>query len=118
MLGFYLCFVDFRKPFYSISRELCLYTNNSAVILIPDGETTTCNILAGVLQGDTLAPFLFIVVLDYVLRVSLDSMNEKGLQLHPRKSRSHPAQHLTDLDFADDLPLTTEAVSDADSLLQ
>ena len=45
-------------------------------------------------------------------------MNEKGLQLHPRKSRRHPAQHLTDLDFADDLTLATEAVSDAESLLQ
>ena len=132
-----LCFVDFRKAFDSISRETmfeilplygiphsiveavkCLYTNTSALVLTPDGETTFFNIEAGVLQGDTLAPFLFIVVLDYVLRLSLDTNNEKGLQLHARRSSRHPAQHLTDLDFADDLAITTESVKDAESLLQ
>lgn len=28
-------------------------------------------ILAGVLQGDTLAPYLFIIVLDYVMRMAV-----------------------------------------------
>jgi len=35
-------------------------------------SSTNCFTLpkAGVLQGDTLAPFLFIIVLDYVLKVT------------------------------------------------
>ena len=46
-----------------------LYTNNSATVLSPDGETESFDIKAGILQGDTLAPFLFIMAVDYILRV-------------------------------------------------
>ena len=35
--------------------------------------------IAGILEGDTLAPFLFIVVLNYVLPLSLDNVHEKSL---------------------------------------
>ena len=54
--------------------------------MTPDGETDPIDIMAGILQGDTLAPFLFIVVLDYVLRKSLDQNSSKGLELQPRQS--------------------------------
>ncbi|KAI8503591.1 hypothetical protein Bbelb_185620 [Branchiostoma belcheri] len=95
-----------------------LYTNTTATVVTSDGETSPFEVTAGVLQGDTLAPFLFIVVLDYILRLSLDSMQEKGLEIQPRRSRRHPAVNLTDLDFADDLALTTHLVKDAETLLQ
>ena len=45
-----------------------VYDNTSAKVLTPDGDTDTFPILAGVPQGDTLAPYLFIIVLDYALR--------------------------------------------------
>ena len=54
----------------------------SATIITADGETEILNIFAGVLQCDTLAPFLLIVVLDYVFRFSLDSINEKGITIN------------------------------------
>ena len=41
-----------------------LYTNTKASIQTPDGETSSFDIIAGILQGDTLAPFLFIIVVD------------------------------------------------------
>ena len=75
------------------------------------------NISAGVLQGDTLAPFLFILVLDYALRISLDSLNSKGILLQNRRSSRNPAKYLTDLDFADDLALTSQTIADAEALL-
>ena len=34
----------------------------------PDGDAEYFDIVAGVLQGDTLAPYLFIICLDYILR--------------------------------------------------
>ena len=69
------------------------------------------------LQGDTLAPFLFIIVLDYVLRLSLDTINDKGLQIHPRRRRRQPATHITDLDFADDIALVSDLATNAEALL-
>ena len=129
-------FVDFSKAFDSIDRSKMfeilglygipqpiieairvLYSNTSSTILTPDGETEPIDILAGILQGDTLAPFLFILVLDYVLRKSLDVNNSNGLQLHPSKSSRHPAVHLTDADFADDLALISNSIEQAQKLL-
>ena len=40
----------------------------------PDGDTEFLGILAGVLQGDTLTPFFFVICLDYVLKISVDKM--------------------------------------------
>ena len=77
-------------PLYGIPEQInsaikTLHTNTNAKVLAPDGETEQFDILAGVLQGDTLAPFLFILVLDYVLRISLDSNNNLGLLLSSRQ---------------------------------
>ena len=47
----------------------------------PDGNTNFFDILAGVLQGDTLAPYIFVICLDCVLRTSADAHNELGLTL-------------------------------------
>ena len=44
----------------------------------PDGDTDYFSIVAGVLQGDTLAPYLFIICLDYILRTSIDKIKENG----------------------------------------
>ena len=131
-----IVFVDFKKAFDSIHREVmfeilglygipekiinaikALYTNTKAKVITPDGETDLFDIIAGVLQGDTLAPLLFITVLDYVLRISLDANNTKGLLVKPRASSRHPAEHLTDLDFADDLAIPANTVADAEFLL-
>ena len=57
-------------PLYGIREPIItaikvLYTNTKAHVITPDGETQQFDISAGVLQGDTLAPFLFMLVLDY-----------------------------------------------------
>ena len=45
---------------------------------------------AEVLQGDTLAPFLFTIVLDYVLRVT--ELGNLGIQTHPADKSLHTSQ--------------------------
>ena len=85
-----LLFVDFTKAFDSIHRGkmeqillayglpketvaaiMILYRNTKVKVRSPD--------------GDTLAPYLFIICLDYVLRTSIDKIRENGFELTKRK---------------------------------
>ena len=45
-----------------------------------DGDTDYFDIVVGVQQGDTLAPYFFIIFLDYVLRTFIDLMKENGFK--------------------------------------
>ena len=54
---------------------MILYKNTKVKVCSPDGDTEYFDIVAGVLQGDTLAPYLFIICLDYVLRASIDKIS-------------------------------------------
>ncbi|KAI8478071.1 hypothetical protein Bbelb_441920, partial [Branchiostoma belcheri] len=57
--------------------------------------------------------------LDIVTDAFTPNVNEdKGIEIQPRRSRRHPAQYLTDLDFADDLALIAELIKNAETLLQ
>ena len=44
-----------------------LYKNTKEMVGLTDGDTDYFNIVNGVLQGDTLAPYLFLLCLYYVL---------------------------------------------------
>jgi hypothetical protein len=131
-----LLFIDFSKAFDSIHRGkmreiliaygipeetvaaiMLLYQNTRSMVRSPDGDTDFFDIIAGVLQGDTLAPYLFIICLDYVLRKALDQNAELGFTLHEARSRRYPAVKLTDVDYADDLALLTNNIQDATALL-
>ena len=68
----------------------------------------------GVLQGDTLAPFLFIIVLDYAMISAIQVREEElGFELEPKKSRRYPATILTDLSYAHDIALVSHDVCQA-----
>ena len=96
-----------------------MYAGTSARVLTPDGETELFKITAGVLQGDTLAPYLFIIVLDYALRMALKNGKEEelGFTITPRRSSRNPKQALSDLDFADDIALLSDEIVHAEELL-
>ena len=49
--------------------------------------------------------------------MSVDQITDKGLEIQPRRSSRHPARHLTDTDFADDLVLISGTLANAQSLL-
>ena len=87
----------------TVKAIMMLYKNTKSMVRSPDGDTDFFDICVGVLQGDTLAPFLFILCLDYVLRNSIDKINHHGFTLEKTASRRHPAVKITDADYADDL---------------
>ena len=95
-----ILFVDFTKAFdsihsgkmeqillaYGLPKEtvaaiMTLYRNTKVKVRSPDGDTDYFDIVAGALQGDTLAPYLFIICLDNMLRTSFDEIKENGFKL-------------------------------------
>ena len=71
---------------------------------------------AGILQGETLAPFLFVIVVDYALPQSVDKLKDQGLKVGRRSGRQSE-KFLTDLDYADDVALIAEHITAAQALL-
>ena len=132
-----LLFIDFSKAFDSIHRDRMfqilkaygipsiivdaiklIYENSAAQIITPDGETSFFNILAGIFQGDTLAPFLFIVVLDYALKKAFKIADgDCGIVIEPKKGRRFPEIRLKDLAYADDIALINKSLKLAENLL-
>ncbi len=128
-----LIFVDFTKAFASIHRGkmeqillaygipkepvaaiTILYRNTKVKVRSPDGDTEYFDIVAGVLQGDTLAPYLFIICRDYVLRTSIDEIRENGFELTKKRSRRYPAKTITDADY---IALLVNTPNQAETLL-
>ena len=79
----------------------------------PDRDTEYFDIVAGVLKGDTLAPYLFIICLDYVLRTSIDKIRENGFELTKKRSRRYFAKTITDADYADDIAILANTPNQA-----
>ena len=119
-----ILFVDFSKALdsihsgkmdqillaYSLPKEtvtgiMVLYKNTKVKVRSPHGHTDYFDIVAGMLQGDTLTPNLFIICLDYVLRTSIDIMKDNGFQPAKEISRRYPAQTITNVGYADDIAL-------------
>ena len=129
-------FFDFTKAFDSIHRGkmeqillayglpketvaaiMILYRNTKVKVRSPDEDTDYIDIVAGVLQGDTLAPYLFIIYLDYVLRTLIDKIKENGFKLTKKGSRRYPTKTITDADYADDLVILANAPAQTETLL-
>ena len=96
---------------------VCVSINTKVKARSPDGDTDYFNIVAGVLQGDTLAPYLFIICLDYVLWTSIDKMKDNGFKLAKERSRRYPAQTITDAAYTNDIALLAYTPTEAEALL-
>ena len=103
-------------PEETVAAITILYRNTKVKVRSPDGDTEYFDIVAGVLQGDTLAPY-FIICLDYVLRTSIDNIRENGFVLTKKRSRRYPAKTITDADYADDIALLANTPNQAETLL-
>ena len=131
-----ILFVDFTKAFdsihrgkmeqilliYSLPKEtataiMILYWNTKVKVRSLDGDTDYFNIVAGVLQEDTLASYLFIICLDYMLRTLIDKIKENGFELTKKRSRRYPTKTITNTNFADDIAILANAPAQAETLL-
>ena len=131
-----LQFVDFTKAFDSIQRGkmeqillayglpketvaaiMILYRNIKVKVRSLDGDTEYFDIVVGVLQGDTLASYLFIICLDYVLRTSIDKIRENGFEMTKKRNKRYPAKTITDADYTDNIALLANTPNQAETLL-
>ena len=81
-------------PKETVAAIMMLYRKTKVKVRSPDGDTDYFDIVAGVLQGDTLAPYLFIIYLDYELRTFNDKMKDNGFKLTKERCRKYPAKQL------------------------
>ena len=112
-------YVDFQKAFDSINRKMmfailrhygvpsdmvdaikCIYDNSMSCVRNKGELSEFFTVITGVMQGDVLAPFLFIIVMDYILR---RAAKDHGFTTHPRRSARYPHKVLNELTFADDI---------------
>jgi len=133
----YMGFVDFSKAFPSISFAsiraalrafhvptrleamiMAVYSHLRAFVRTPFGDTPPFPVATGTLQGDVLAPFLFVMVLDRVLCNALDQFTD-GLVLKKRGTHSRQIRPLllTDVDYADDIVLFAESAEQLERML-
>ena len=114
----YLCFVDYEKAFDSIHRDTLwkimrcyglptkikrmvqvTYTNCTCAMVDSDGRTDWFEVKTGVKQDCNMLGFLFLLVVDWVMRSSVNGARTvTGI-------RWKMTNMLEDLDFADDLAL-------------
>ena len=114
--GLYINFVDFEKSFDSVHRESLwnimrcygipdklirmvqlLYKDTQCAVIDEGEESEWFSVKTGVKQGCSMSGFLFLLVLDFVMRKTTKD-KDTGL-------RWKLATKLEDLDFADDIAL-------------
>ena len=76
-----------------------------------DSDTDFFDMVAEVLQEDTLLPYMFMICLDYILQISIDLIKENGFTLKKTRRRWYPAETMTDADYTDDHSLLVNSLS-------
>ncbi len=97
-------FVDVKKALDSINRSVMfsvlrhygipkavvdaiqvLYKDSNSAVMVDGSISASFQVTTVVLQGNVLAPFLFIILVDYLLKKSTSGINA-GVVTHPRRS--------------------------------
>ena len=72
-------------PKETVADMMMLYKNTKVKVSSLVEDKDYYDIVAGILQGNTFAPYLFI--LDYEFRTSIDKMKENGFKLTKERSK-------------------------------
>lgn len=127
-------FIDFSKAFdtikwtyldailklYGVPDKLraaimSVYYGTTARVRTSDGVSDPFPLTTGVLQGDTLAPYLFIIVLDYIMKTA-NTRPQDGFPMRSASQRN--TTYISDLIYADDIATLTTSREKAEKLLQ
>ena len=114
-----ISFVDFKKSFKSIDRNMMfkilhhygipepvteaikvLYTDTKSSVLLDGQQSSEFRVKTGILEGKTLAPFLYIIVVNYIMTNSGHKHLDFIMQC--RLSSRSPEVRLNDLEFAEE----------------
>ena len=95
-----------------IANVMQFYIGTSAVVATAHGNTEKLSTTSGVFQGDTQAPFLFITLLDYILRETLLN-NIDGLTITPHRSSHYSTVRIGALVNADNIAITCDTIDQA-----
>ena len=91
---------DYIQCPYGTDVSPCWSVNTSTFMCSREHHMSLSLLLpTGVLQGDTLVPYLFIICLDYMFRTLIDKIRENGFELTKKRSRRYPAKTITDADY-------------------
>ena len=91
----------------TVTIIMILYKNMKVMVCSLDGDINYFDIVAGVLQGDTLLPCMFIIRLDDILWMQIDLI---------KKCRQYPTKTMTDTDYTDDQVRLAITLAQAESL--
>ena len=87
-----------------------MYENNTAAVTVGNEVSSWFCVKSGVKQGCVLSPFIWIILMDFVLGRTGRAMGDHGIK--------RGGKTLLDLDYAEDLTILDESVSKMNGLLK
>ena len=81
-------------PKETVAAITILCRNTKVKVRSPDGDIEYFDIAAGVLQEDTLAPYRFIICIDYVLITLIDKIKENCFEMTKKRTEGTPQKQL------------------------
>ena len=81
-------FQAYCLPKETVASIMMFYKNTKAMVHSLDVEIDLFEMVARVFPGDILASFLFIICLEYILRTSIDPIEENGFILKNAKNET------------------------------
>ena len=112
--------ISYDVPIETVDAVMSVYYGATAAVKSDGDISEFFDLGVGVLQGDTLAPYLFVIVLDWVMRNAIPDPT-LGFCIRARvgtRSRcTSPALYVTDLDFVDDIAVLSSSATSMQAMV-
>ena len=97
----------------TVAAIITIHENTNAMVRSIDRGTNFFVIIAGVLEGDSLAPYLLIICQDNIFRPWIDCMKQNGSTQRKPETITAPnyVETITATNYVDDLALHMNAIA-------